>query len=111
MANIRVQRFSAPQELRFCASEKDVGEHGWSVVVPDGEGEATAAAQLEEVVTPETPTTGEGHAWRAEPGFSRECCEVFHEGEFVGDLREVELTESDGRPFAELVYAPLPPDE
>jgi hypothetical protein len=38
-------------------------------------------------------------------GFSPdECTDVFHDGEFVGDLRTVEL--ADG--FAELVYAPVP---
>lgn len=42
-----------------------------------------------------------------EPGFSRECAEVFADGEFQGDARTIEITDTRAR----VVYAPVPPED
>jgi hypothetical protein len=85
MVNIRVKRFSAWAELSMCTSESEVPDRGWAVV-SDGSG-----AVVENV-----------------EGFSRECSEVFRDGEFVGDNRRLERTVANGKPFVELIYAPVP---
>ena len=84
-----------PSELRICASEAEVSREGWSLV-PGSEFARPVEAM------PDRDTTIE-----ALPSFSRECVEVFCDGEFQGDLHSAELSRSRTR----LCFVPVPPVE
>lgn len=84
-----------PSELRICASEAEVSPEGWTLV-PGSEFAGPVEAM------PDGGTTIE-----ASPSFSRECVEVFRNGEFQGDLHSAELSRSRTR----LCFAPVPPVE
>jgi hypothetical protein len=84
---IRVDQF-APEALSYCQSEDDVPADGWAVVGLERNPRGEVAV---------------------EPGFSHECCEVFENGEYRGDVRSVERVEADGSPPVELLmWAPVP---
>ena len=104
--NIRVERFPNPEELRLCRSELDVPSEGWAVVIPE-----TAAREVTpNGMPPDQTEVLPGGGWSMEIA-EHGRCEVFHDGEFVGDARTVEVTNADGRPFAELLWAPVPSNE
>lgn len=94
MPNYRVVCLQ-PSELRICASEADVSQDGWSLV-PGPE----FGGPIEEM--PDGGTKIE-----ASYGFSRECIEVFRNGELQGDLHTAELSSARTR----LCFAPVPPVE
>jgi hypothetical protein len=94
MPNYRVE-CPLPSELRICASETEVSREGWSLV-PGAEFAGTV----------ETMPSGDTRI-EASPGFSRECIEVFRNGELQGDLHTAELSNSRTR----LCFAPVPPIE
>jgi hypothetical protein len=76
------------------------------MVLPEREATETTSSAVAAVTTEMLPHGG----WvlSAEPGLSPECREVFHDGEFVGDARTIEVTHADGDPLAELAWASVP---
>ena len=68
--------------LQVCSSEVEVPASGW-VIAPEGRADRPAEPE-----------------WQ-----------VFHDGEFTGDVGFVDTAEADGRPFTELGYIPVPAED
>lgn len=99
MPNLRVQNLTSAAELHLCDSEPDDAEDGFSLALDELSSTATT-------VKAERLADG-GLVLDAEPGFSGECCTLFHGDELLGDVRRLEIT----REYTRIVYAPVPPVE
>jgi hypothetical protein len=94
MPNYRVACLRS-SELRFCVSENEVSQQGWSLVLG------------RECAAPVESMPDDGVKIEVAPGFSEECVAVFRDGELQGDLHTAELSNSRTR----LCFAPVPPIE
>jgi hypothetical protein len=95
--NEKVKRFSSSNELRFCPSENEIPASGWAI---------HASAKLRQTVALDSASV----SWSAAEGeeFSADVCQVFVNGQFVGDAKTVELAIVDHRPYTELIWLPVP---
>lgn len=102
----KVKRFSSSNELRFCSSENEIPASGWAI---------HASAKLRQIVASRSfggieIVDSAGVSWSAAEGeeFSANVCQVFVDGQFVGDAKAVELAIVDRRPYTELIWLPVP---